>query len=194
MGADTFDENFFKNLIIQLLAQSPDALESETLEIKGWCRDERELIEKVVDASQCLANAHGGYVLLGIDEDGFRRFSPCPYPNVSANWLVNRIQDNTHPPVGCKAFDLTSLLSEIRGTAGANLYAVVIEKKRCISGHTNGKGISKIRIGKECRIQYMSEDDRTNALVPGCLSRPIFHLNPSTGRSVSTGAHLHRWR
>src|ERR1022692_3040848 len=77
-GAATFDENFFKNLIIQLLAQSPDALENETLEIKGWCRDEREFVDKAVDASQCLANAQGGLVLLGVDEDGFRRFSPCP--------------------------------------------------------------------------------------------------------------------
>ena len=173
LGANTFDEKFFKALIIQLLAQAPDALENEKLEIKGWCRDERELIDKVVDASHCLANAQGGHVLVGVDEDGFRRFSLCPHPNVSANWLVNRIQDNTHPPVGCRAIDLTSVLSEIRGTGDANLYALVIDKKRCISGHTNAKGISKIRVGKDCRIQYTSDDDRTNALVPGITTSDL---------------------
>lgn len=173
MGAATVDEQYFKTLITQLLVQSPDALENERLEIKGWCRDERELVDKVVDASHCLANAHGGYVLLGVEEDGFRKFSRCPHGNVSPDWLVNRIQDNTHPPVGCRVIDLSNLLAEIQGVGGANLFAIVVDKKRCISGHTNGKGISKIRVGKECRVQFTADDDRTNALVPSITTSDL---------------------
>lgn len=161
-----FDERFFTTLITQLLAQSPDALENDRLEIKGWCRDERELIEKAVDASLCIANAQGGHVLIGLDDKGSRRFTPCPHINVSTNWLVTRIQDHTHPPVSCRAIDLTSLVAEIRGTGGANLFALIVDKKRTISGHTNDKGISRIRVGNECRIQYTADDDRTSGLVP----------------------------
>jgi len=77
-----------------------------------------------------------------------------------------RIQDQTHPPVSCRVIDLTHLLTDIRGTTAAQLYVLEIDKKRCISGHANAKGISKIRVGKECRVQYTTDDDRTNALVP----------------------------
>jgi ATP-dependent DNA helicase RecG len=167
---NTFDERFFTTLITQLLAQSPDALENDRLEIKSWCRSEHELIDKVVDASLCIANAHGGHVLVGLDDKGFRRFSACPHANVSTNWLVNQIQDHTHPPVACKAVDLTSLLAEVRGAGGANLFALIVDKKRTLSGHTNDKGISRIRVGNECRIQYTADDDRTNALVPDIVT------------------------
>lgn len=167
MGTKPFDEQLFKTLLTQLLVQSPDAIENEHLEIKGWCKDENDLISTVVDAAICLANAGGGHVLVGADEQGYRRFSSCPHPNASPNWLARRILDQTHPPLGFRVVDLTPLLSEIRGTTNAQMYGLEVDKKRCISGHTNAKGISKIRVGKECRVQYTSEDDRTNALVPG---------------------------
>jgi len=167
VGLNAFDENYFKNLLTQLTEQPADALENEQLEIKGWCRDERELIEKASDAALCLANAQGGYVLIGVEENARRSFSPCPHPNVSSNWLVHRVQDQTHPPVSCKGIDLTSLLSDFLGIRGPQLYALAIERKRCASGHTNAKGISKVRVGKECRTQFRADDDRTNAVVPG---------------------------
>src|ERR1017187_6989593 len=79
----TFDDKYFRNIFLQLCHQPADALENESLEIKGWCNSERELTEKLADATSCLANAQGGVLLIGIDDGmGSRRFSPCPFGNV----------------------------------------------------------------------------------------------------------------
>src|SRR5437660_1143991 len=69
LGVYAFDEKFFRNLFVQLCVQPADALENESLEIKGWCHNEKELTEKVVDAASCLANAQGGVVLVGVGEE-----------------------------------------------------------------------------------------------------------------------------
>jgi hypothetical protein len=84
-----------------------------------------------------------------------------------------RIQDQTHPPVACQCVDLTPLLTELRAIANAHLYAVQVERKSCLSGHTNSKGISKIRVGKECRVQYTADDDRTNVVVPNVTTADL---------------------
>ncbi len=147
--------------------QPADALESDSVEIKGWCNDERQLIEKVVDAASCLANAHGGLVLIGVgDRANALRFSACPYPQLAVPWLVARVQDNTYPPLGCTARDLTGLLAEARGVGGANVFALLLERKRCLSGHVTAKGIARVRMGKECRPLFATEDDRTGVIVP----------------------------
>src|SRR5437870_5023613 len=109
--------SFLKNLLIQLCVQPPDAVESEELEIKGWCRDEKELAEKVTEAALCLANAKGGYVLIGLEKAGSAsRFSKCPHRDVTPEWLARRVSDGSFPPVNCDAFDLSSIASEIRST------------------------------------------------------------------------------
>lgn len=164
----TFDDDqFFRNLFVQLCSQPADALESEFLEIKGWCNDERQLTEKLADAASCLANAEGGVVLVGIGEgSNNQRFSRCPFPNLSATWLVARVQDNTHPPVECSGLDVTSVLAEVRGTADAHVFALQVQRKKCLSGHATSKGISRVRSGKECKPLFISEDDRTKMVVP----------------------------
>jgi len=47
------------HLIENLLAKVGDCpagnLETQTLEFKGWCRDEKELSQKVSEAAVCLA-------------------------------------------------------------------------------------------------------------------------------------------
>jgi predicted HTH transcriptional regulator len=129
-------------------------------------------------------------VVIGVEENAHRNFSQCPHPNVSANWLVHRVQDQTHPPVACHGIDLTTLLSDFLGIRGPQLYALAIEKKRCASGHTNAKGISKVRVGKECRTQFRADDDRTNAVVPGVsladLSLESIHWAMSQQRRTFT--------
>jgi hypothetical protein len=49
-----------KNIFVQLCAQAASVIESETIEIKGWCSNEKQLAEKACDSSSCLANAGGG--------------------------------------------------------------------------------------------------------------------------------------
>lgn len=163
-----FEDNYFRNVFVQLLSQSADALEDDALEIKGWCKDEHQLTEKIADAASCLANAQGGVVLVGIEDGtGPRRFTPCPFPNVSSSWLVARVQDNTHPPVSCRALDVSADLADVRGVADAHAFALLVDRKKCLSGHMTSKGICRARHGKECKPVFLSDDDRTSVVVAG---------------------------
>jgi ATP-dependent DNA helicase RecG len=159
---------------VQLCHQSADALENEALEIKGWCNDERQLTEKVADAASCLANAQGGVVLVGVEDGtGPHRFSLCPFSNVSPAWLVARVQDNTHPPVACRALDVSQEMADVRGTADAQAFALLVERKRCLSGHVTSKGICRSRSGKECKPVFAAEDDRTKVIVPDAKAEDL---------------------
>jgi predicted HTH transcriptional regulator len=163
-----FDVEYVRNIISDLLSATPDEVESDHIEAKSWCRDEKELADKVSDACACLANSTGGYVFVGVAEgpSAGRRFSPCPHPGITRNWLTTHVQDLNRPPVECWTYDVSDLLSEVIGTPGCNLFAIHVPQKRCISAHVTHKGISKVRVGKECRTQFSAEDDRTKAFVP----------------------------
>ncbi len=163
-----FDVTAVRKIITDLLTQTADEVESDEIEIKSWCSSEKELAEKVSEACACLATTSGGYVLVGVSEGKHcgSRFSACPHLNVSKSWLTTNVQNLTKPPVECSAHDVASLLSEISGTSGNNLFVLRVPRTRHISGHVNHKGISKIRVGKECKPQYVAEDDRTRPVVP----------------------------
>jgi predicted HTH transcriptional regulator len=160
-----FDQTSVRNIIVQLCTQDAGIVESEYLEIKGWCHDERQLAEKVSEAAACIANASGGWVLVGIDEDDTKgsKFSQCPHPCMTVEWLVQRIHDLTMPPVENSVSDISDLVQDITGIQQANVLLVSVPKSKRMSGHVTIKGISKIRNGKECRPYYSIEDDRTKA-------------------------------
>jgi len=151
-----------------LLLHTTDEVESEQLEIKGWCRDERELAEKVAEACACIANTSGGFVLVGVSNDAHsrRKFSPCPHPVVTSGWLQTSVHNLTRPPVELVPFDASDILAEVLQQRGNGLFALRVPRTRYISGHVTTKGISKVRIGKECQPQYVAEDDRTASTVP----------------------------
>src|ERR1700674_210692 len=96
-----FDDAVIRKYIADLLVQSAEEVESDQLEIKGWCRDDRELAEKVAEACSCIANTSGGFVLVGVAEGttGGRKFSPCPHNVVNVSWFQSNIHDLTKPPV-----------------------------------------------------------------------------------------------
>jgi ATP-dependent DNA helicase RecG len=164
----TFDANSIRAILSELCVQTADSLESDKIEIKGWCHSEKELAEKVSDASACLANASGGLVLVGIsDEHGeCQKFSPCPHPSLTPRWLVGRVQDLTSPPVECSADDVSDVLSQVLGVAGRNAFVIWVPKKKYFGEHLTMKGVSRIRVGKECRPHFTAEDDRSKAHVP----------------------------
>ena len=164
-----FDVATIRKFVTDLLVHTADEVESEQLEIKGWCNNERELAEKVAEAASCIANTSGGYVLVGVGDgsSAVRKFSACPHNAVSTNWLLTSIHNLTKPPVECAAFDVSPILAEATGCVVNNLYAVRVPKTRSISGHVTTKGVSKVRVGKQCQPQYLSEDDRTSVGVPG---------------------------
>ncbi len=160
-----FDRTAVTNILVQLCSQDAALVESEYLEIKGWCKDDRQLAEKVSEAAACIANGRGGWVLVGIDEDDSRgsKFSPCPHSCVTVEWLVQRIHDLTMPPVENSVADISRLVQDITGTQRANAFLVSVPKSKRFSGHVTVKGISKVRSGKECKPFYSVEDDRTSA-------------------------------
>ena len=77
-----FDVAAIRKFVSDRLIHTADEVESEQLEIKGWCGDDRELADKVAEACACLANTSGDYVLVGV-ADGprlGRKFSSCQWP------------------------------------------------------------------------------------------------------------------
>lgn len=88
-------------LLVQLSDQSSDAVESQKLEIKSWCHDDRQLADKVGEAAAFLANTDGGIVLVGVDDKriGRDKFSPCLHRGLTPEWLVQR-GPRPHDPSG----------------------------------------------------------------------------------------------
>lgn len=162
-----FDVAAVRKFITDLIVSTAEEVESEELEIKSWCRNDRDLAEEVSEACSCIANAKGGFVLVGV-EDGpnrGRKFSACPRPGISRTWLTTTIHNQTQPPVECSVHDVSWLADEVLGSTGNNLFVVRVPRTRHVSGHTS-KGVSKIRVGKQCQAQYIAEDDRTRITIP----------------------------
>ena len=84
-----FDTTPIQKIISDLLVCATNEVESEQLEIKDRCRDERELAETVAEACACIANTTDGLVLVGVADgvDGRAKFSACPHPMVTTAWL-----------------------------------------------------------------------------------------------------------
>lgn len=53
-GGLTFDYQATRNIIVQLCTLSTELVESHTLEIKSWCKDEKELALKIAE-SRCMS-------------------------------------------------------------------------------------------------------------------------------------------
>jgi predicted HTH transcriptional regulator len=170
---DSRARTLFRTILTQLLGQPVEVVENEELEIKGWCKDEKEFAEKVVESACCIANARGGVVLAGI-ESKRTIFSPCPYPNVSAAWIEMRVKDQSYPPVECEVFDLTEMLAEIRGKQDGNAFGLLIPKKAFLTSHVTTRGVSKIRKGRECKPYFTTaDDDRTRAIDHGATTNDL---------------------
>ena len=170
-GSKAKREEYLRDIFTQLCCQPASVIESETLEIKNWCTSEKQLGEKASDSAACLANAQGGCVLLGIENDDSRpqKFSKCPYPSVSVDWITQRIYDNTVPPVEIVVLDASNQLHDLCGKPYVNCFAIFVAKTKRESGHQTIGGLSKKRSGKECRPFYVAAPDdrtRTPILIP----------------------------
>ena len=131
-----FNADTVKDLLARLITESVEDVESETVEIKGWCNNDRDLAEKASEAAACLANASGGYVLVGIEERAFgSKFSCCPHSNVREAWLTGRIHDLTVPPVECGVRDVGGILEEVTQVSGFKVFAISVPRSRYHGGH-----------------------------------------------------------
>ena len=183
-----FNEQAIRNILVQLCSQATSVVESEELEVKGWCQDEKQLAEKIGEASACLANASGGILILGVSDDDRkgRKFSECPYRNVNVPWIAQRVHDLTMPPVEVTVRDITKAVREITGEASANAFAVLIPKSKRLSGHITVGGMSKIRSGRDCKPYYSVEEDFSKA------TDPTLTVSDLSLESIQWGIDRHR--
>src|SRR5258708_38085064 len=145
-----FDVAAVRKIITDLIVHCADEVESEELEIKSWCRNERDLAEHVSEACSCLANAAGGFVLVGV-EDGpnvGRKFSKCPHPCVTRTWLNTSIHNLTQPPVECAVHDISALAGGGLGAGGHHLFLMGVPRTRHINRHPRTGGAER-RGGKK---------------------------------------------
>lgn len=171
-----------KKLIARLVSDTPDEVETELVEIKSWCHDKNEFAEKAAEAAMCLANTRGGTVILGVKEGARCGFSPSPYPEIDCDWLSARIQALSVPPVTCTVDDISSAVTDY-ARIGCNAYAITVPKSTRISGHRSTKGISKIRVGKQCNPVYTTiEDDFSACVVPGSSVTDLCEKSVEIGR------------
>jgi len=134
-----------------------DSLETETLDFK---RDphtvtspsapgnpQAKLVEKLIDAVVCFANAHGGRIILGVDD---RTPGPAAFSGTQADpaFLRSRIFGNTKP-------QLTVPIDEIE-FEGTRLLVITVPEGLDLV--TDSKGKALIRRGTSCNP--LTEDER----------------------------------
>lgn len=160
------DVDLIEKIIYDLNDRPAAELESQVLEFKGWCRDQKELSNIVCKAAVGFANSDGGLIIIGVDDKkiGSSAISQCPYNDVTADWLSKRMRDLTKPPINCKVTLLGDVLTSKRGTKAAELIIVEVKKTNHPSGHRTLDGVSYIRIDTECRRDYLVDSDDYSAL------------------------------
>lgn len=183
-------------ILRQLCVLPASSLESEFLEIKSWCNSESTLGEKVSEAAMCLANASGGIVLLGIEDGHEHKFAPCPHLNIRCDWIMQRIHDNTVPPVDVQVEDVSDILRGLSGFPAVNAFAVRVRKSKKVGGHQTTAGLAKIRDGNRCKPYYMAEDDRSKAPVPAAAASDLLLDSIEWGMRQNSRAFktsTHQW-
>jgi Putative DNA-binding domain len=136
-------------------------LESQRLEFKSWCNDERDFSREIGDAAVCLASTDGGLLVLGVDDKavGSRAFARCPHKGVNVDWVRAKICELTKPPVRCHVHKVSDLLPALRGELKGDLIVVDLPKTIHISGHRNSKGVSLKRYDRSCKPEYFEDQD-----------------------------------
>jgi len=120
------------------------SVESQQLEFKSWCKDDRELSREIADAAVCLASTDGGLLILGVDDKSVdsEPWLAVRIPGVSVDWVRAKIRELTRPPVRCRVSKVSELLPSLAGTASGELIVIDLPKTTHISGHRNTKGVN----------------------------------------------------
>jgi ATP-dependent DNA helicase RecG len=158
-------------LIDRLRRYPAQQLETQSLEIKSWCKNAKDLSHEIAEAAVCLSNASGGMIVVGVDD---KKIAPasvasCPYSFLTPDVVKKWIRDLTRPPVECAVTTVGALVPTVAGTDLANIYVIGVQRTNYVSGHRTSQGVSYVRVDTECRPQYFVEQDDYSAL-------PLEHL------------------
>ena len=146
-------------LVEQLRATPPGRVDRGILEVKGWCNNERDLWKEATDAAVCLANADGGIVLVGLDNDCLiDQAPPCPHENVTPEWLKELVRKYSHPPVECTACRLGEAVPAAP-IAAKDCIVLLVPRKTIVGMHRTHHGVCLIRHGDRCDVDHLSSQD-----------------------------------
>jgi ATP-dependent DNA helicase RecG len=156
-----------QQILTDLETRPAGELESQTLEFKGWCRDEKDLCGELAEAAVCLANADGGFVIIGVQDRnvGRRAASACPYRTVTADWIRAKVREFTKPPVGCSVVRIGDVIPSPPISAHSDLFAIEVQKTNRPGGHRTHGGVSYRRSNNECRVEYFEGNDDYSRVV-----------------------------
>jgi ATP-dependent DNA helicase RecG len=190
-----------ETILDQLMLTPAGELESERLEFKSWCNDERDLSREIGDAAVCLASTEGGLLVLGVDDKavGSRAFARCPHKGVTVEWVRAKVRELTKPPVRCHVHKVSELLPALLGEPQGDLIVVELPKTTHISGHRNSKGVSLKRYDKSCKPEYFEDqDDFSRSLVEHLDVSALDEASMSEGAKnreseTSLGERLGHW-
>ncbi len=118
------------------------SFESQDLEFKSAGRDLRHTLELLSDAAVCFANAHGGTVVLGVDDKATTRAEALVgvEPALSLDAIRKGIFERTRP----------NLTVSAREHLEDGVRLVIISVIEGIELYANAKGLATRRLGTEC--------------------------------------------
>lgn len=135
-----------------------DALETETLDFKLPGESHKATYNLLADALVCFANAHGGTVVLGVDDKATNRHDalrgvPTAY---SLDSIRKGIFDRSRPPITPFAEEVT--VDDVR--------LILVSVPPGVMPHSNAAGLSTRRLGKEC-LPYPPDQQREVMIARG---------------------------
>ena len=166
-------------LLEQLAERTADSLETQWLDFKEWKqRSDSDSIDMIVEAAICMANADGGYLVIGVKDDCIGRENAIlgVPSHIECDQIKRTIYNKTEPK-------LTPEIDEIavpEGTGRLLLITVPSAHPMC----TDTQGRAKIRVGTDCqpltgsvrmkKLLESGDGDFTSGLIPG---QPKEHLS-----------------
>jgi len=154
-------EDIFNNLMVVPASE----LESQTLEFKGWGRDEKDLSRHLEEATVCLANADGGLVVIGVHDKNVGRaaFEPCRFGSIRSDWVKARIAQLTRPPVRCYVEKSGDVVRNLPCVECADVILIQVFRRTSPTPHATHDGISYVRVDNECTQYRIGDEDFTKS-------------------------------
>src|SRR4051794_28261401 len=117
--------------------------ESQTLDFKRPGRTMKETLNLIADAAVCFANADGGTIVIGVDDQAMKRHEALAgvEPGLTLDIIRRGIFDRTIPPL--------TVFAQDRIVDGMRL--VVVEVPSGIEIVSTVRGTTTRRLGKDCR-------------------------------------------